>query len=336
MAEAGGRRATPLATATLAIGANLPDVDALAYVFGDDASALSFRRGWTHGILAMAVLPVALAGAMLAWDRLVRRRRRPEAAPARFRPLLALAALSVLSHPLLDYLNTYGVRFLAPFSWRWFYGDTLFIIDLWVWLALGLGIAWSRHRRRRSETAPERPARAALAVCVLYTAAMMASGRIGRRAVAAEADARGLAFEREMVGPVPINPFRRQVILDSGDGYRRGSLVFRPGPRVSIADRVIPEGAANPAARAAAGTPTGRRFLSWSRFPIFRVEHSPAGERVVFSDARYPVRPGDWASPIVSLPGAATSRGRSGAPDETVIGFAGRRPKPSRDGRAPG
>jgi inner membrane protein len=314
MAEAGGRRATPLATATLVIGANLPDVDAFAYVFGDDASALAFRRGWTHGILAMAVLPAALAGTMLAWDRLVRRRRHPEAAPARFRPLLALAALSVFSHPLLDYLNTYGVRFLAPFSWRWFYGDTLFIIDPWVWLALAVGIVWSRRRRRTSAPAPERPARAALAACVVYTAAMMVSGRLGRHAVAAEANARGLAFEREMVGPVPINPFRRQVILESPDGYRRGSLEFRPGPRVALGERIVPEGGADPAARAAAGTPTGRRFLAWSRFPIFRVERSPAGDSVILSDARYPVAPGGWASPIIFLPAAGMHAPPSAAP----------------------
>jgi inner membrane protein len=318
MAEAGGRRATPLATATLAIGANLPDVDAFAYLVGDDASALAFRRGWTHGILAMAVLPVVLAGTMLAWDRLVRRRRRPQAEPARFRPLLALAALSILSHPLLDFLNTYGVRFLAPFSWRWFYGDTLFIIDPWVWAALAIGIAWSRRRRRAITPRPERPARRALAACVVYVAAMMASGRLGRRAVAAEAAARGLAFQRQMVGPVPINPFRRQVVLESSDGYRRGSLRFGPGPRVSIGDLVIPEGAADPAAREAAATPTGRRFLSWSRFPIFRVERAPAGLAVVLADARYRVPPGGWASPIVELPRPVEGRGPSDRPSKPL------------------
>jgi len=314
MAEAGGRRVTPLATATLAVGANLPDVDAFSYLVGDDASALAFRRGWTHGILAMAVLPVALAGAMLAWDRLVRRRRRPHADPARFLPLLVLAAISVLSHPLLDFLNTYGVRFLAPFSWRWFYGDTLFIIDPWVWAALAIGIGWSRGRRRAATPRPDRPARMALAACVVYVVAMMVSGCIGRRAVAAEAAARGISLERQMVGPLPINPFRRQVILESPDGYRRGSLRFGPGPSVSIGDPVVPEGATDPAAREAAATLTGRRFLSWSRFPIFRVESSPAGRSVVLADARYRVPPGGWASPIVHLPGPVEGREPSDRP----------------------
>lgn len=64
LAETGLKRTTPLATATLIIGANLPDIDGLA-TFGGSDFALYFRRGWTHGVLAMAVLPALLAGAML-------------------------------------------------------------------------------------------------------------------------------------------------------------------------------------------------------------------------------------------------------------------------------
>ena len=180
IAEAGPFRRSPLAAATLMVGANLPDVDALAYVFGDGVDALAFRRGWTHGILAMAVLPVVLTGSMLAFDRLVRLRRRPDAEPARWRSLMLLAALGILSHPVLDFLNTYGVRFLAPFSWKWSYGDALFIVDPWVWLALGLGIFLSRRRARRAARHPERPARIALTLTAVYAATMLASGVVGQ------------------------------------------------------------------------------------------------------------------------------------------------------------
>src|SRR5690606_35011615 len=103
LAESGLKRRTPLAMATLLVGANLPDLDAAAYAWGNLA-ALEFRRGWTHGVLAMVVLPVALALFMVGWDRVVRRRggvnRLRE--PARFGPLLLLAIIAVFSHPLLD------------------------------------------------------------------------------------------------------------------------------------------------------------------------------------------------------------------------------------------
>jgi inner membrane protein len=144
LAAAGLRRATPLATAALMIGANAPDVDVVMSFAGDYAS-LAHRRGWTHGVLALVVLPFVVAGSLLAYDRFVRRRR-GGVAPARAGPLLALAALAVLTHPTLDWLNNYGLRWLMPFDGRWFYGDALFIIDPWIWLVLGgvLFLAYSR------------------------------------------------------------------------------------------------------------------------------------------------------------------------------------------------
>src|SRR6185295_12562249 len=67
LAEAGLKKRTALATATLVIGANLPDVDVFAHFVGSDF-ALGFRRGWTHGILALVLWPFILTGIMLGWD----------------------------------------------------------------------------------------------------------------------------------------------------------------------------------------------------------------------------------------------------------------------------
>lgn len=136
-------RATPLAPAALVIGANLPDVDVLAYAWGEDV-AIGFRRGWTHGLLAVVVLPFLLAAALKLWD-LWRRRRRPDTPPARGAPLLLVSGLAVLTHPSLDWLNTYGMRWLMPFDDRWSYGDALFIMDPWLWLMLGA--PWLLTRR---------------------------------------------------------------------------------------------------------------------------------------------------------------------------------------------
>ena len=147
LAESGLKRLTPLASSTLIIAANIPDVDGACYLHSADL-AFAFRRGWTHGVLAIALLPIALTAAMLALDRVLSRRRpeRPKAGPG---TLLGLAALGVLSHPFLDWLNNYGVRLLMPFSDRWFYGDTLFIVDPWLWLILGGAamLAWTTQTR---------------------------------------------------------------------------------------------------------------------------------------------------------------------------------------------
>ena len=136
ISKAGAHRTTPLATATLVIAANAPDIDVLSY-FGGEYFALAHRRGITHGWPALIILPFLVAGGVLAWDRWVRRRKRPEAPPVRPRPVLVLSAIGVVTHPLLDWMNTYGMRWGLPFDPRWSYGDALFIIDPWIWLLLG-------------------------------------------------------------------------------------------------------------------------------------------------------------------------------------------------------
>jgi hypothetical protein len=61
----------------------------------------------------MLLLPFLLTGLLLLWERWVRRRRWPNVEPVRAGPPLAVAALGVLSHPILDWLNNYGLSGLA-------------------------------------------------------------------------------------------------------------------------------------------------------------------------------------------------------------------------------
>lgn len=148
-----------MATAALVLGANAPDVDAVTMLMGADLS-LWFRRGWTHGLPALLLWPFVLTGLLLAIDRLRRRKPAPRsddpyggvspslAEPARAGPLLAISFLGVWSHPLLDWLNTYGIRLLMPLDGRWFYGDTLFVVDPWMWLLMAAAVVLARSRSR--------------------------------------------------------------------------------------------------------------------------------------------------------------------------------------------
>jgi inner membrane protein len=52
------------------------------------------------------------------------------------------------THPLLDWTNSYGIRFLLPWSQKWSYGDLVFIVDPYLWLILG-GAAFLLTARTR-------------------------------------------------------------------------------------------------------------------------------------------------------------------------------------------
>jgi inner membrane protein len=297
IAEAGLRRKTAFGATTLAIAANLPDLDAAIYFFGDDVDALAFRRGWTHGILAMLVLPVLLALCMRAVSRL--HEPSAEGSHASWRWLLVLSAIGIWSHPLLDWLNTYGVRFLMPFSGRWFYGDALFIIDLWLWLVLLIGIVVSRLNAHRNVPRSPRAARIAIVLVSLYIAAMAVSSRVGR--VIVERQAVGQRADRVMVSPVPVTPFRRRVVRDLGERYEVGELTLGSSVRYR-AWETVPSGRRTPLADAIQ-TPDGAAFFSWSRFPLFVAEPGSDGTRVRISDLRYAdARGRGWASVIVRIP----------------------------------
>ncbi|HEY7700598.1 MAG TPA: metal-dependent hydrolase [Vicinamibacteria bacterium] len=170
LAKSGLEKRSGYAALALIVGANLPDVDGITYFVSADLG-LYFRRGWTHGLPAVALWPFVLAGALTLLDRLLGRKR------ARFGALLPLSLLAVATHPALDWLNNYGMRWLMPFDDRWFYGDTLFIVDPWIWLALGgaLFLATSRSAWRLAAWVPSM---AALSFLVLTSVPGLLPGKL--------------------------------------------------------------------------------------------------------------------------------------------------------------
>ena len=292
LADAGLRRKTPLATATLLIGANLPDVDGILYWVARPDSAYGFRRGWTHGVLALAAWPFVLTAAMLAWDRWVRRRRQPDAPPAAGGTLLWIALLAVGTHLLLDWFNTYGIRLLMPFSRRWFYGDVLFIVDPWVWLALGVGVWWSGRRWRQGASHAGRPSRWALGISAAYVAAMFAGSVAARSEARTAIEVPGVHVSRIMASPVAGMPFRREIVADVGTDYILGTVDWLRRPAfVRRAPGRLPKRGGTPEVSAASGTPAGAAFLRWARFPFFVVEHAGPTTVVHLVDARYALDP---------------------------------------------
>ena len=268
--QAGLKRRTGLAMPALIIGANIPDIDAACLLWLDGVEHLAVRRGITHGPIAWMLLPLVLAGALYGFDRwqAARGRRPGSRAPVHFGWLGALAFIACLTHPALDWLNTYGIRLLEPFSSRWFYGDVLFIIDVWLWLGLGFA-TWLSVRRERRGGAWRRPARIALAAALAYiggnAALTWAAERGARQAPTGAATI--------IASPPPVRFWAREVIAGSDGLYRAGGAVL-PG---------IPLGRCDLAA-AARADPEIAAFLFWSRTPFV----APRGDGSLWlRDARH-------------------------------------------------
>jgi inner membrane protein len=277
VARAGLSTTTRYATAASAIAANVPDLDVL--VFLTDMPAVAFRRGITHGVPAQILLPLLFAA--LIWWLGSRADARGRPGPrAHFGWLLALSYIGVLTHVGLDFLNTYGIRLLSPISPQWFYGDAVFIVDIWLWLVLGAG-AWLARRKRPGYAA------LALGIATVYIVAMLGSARAARRIVHEEWVAgRGEAPRALMVGPVPLNPFHKSIIVDAGDEYYLGTFEWFP-TRVSFDPTPTPKNDRLPAVAAARADPDVQGILVWSRFPAWTIRETPGGTEVQLRDMRF-------------------------------------------------
>lgn len=318
LAEAGLKRLSRYATATLLIGANLPDIDVIANLWGHD-TALYFRRGWSHGIIAFIVLPILLATVMWLWHRW---RGQSSSETPRFRlgAVIALSFLAVLSHPLLDWLNTYGVRLLMPFDDRWFYGDTLFIVDPWLWLLAAAGVVLARSGNYPAIVGWILLAAVAtililstsfipFAVKLIWFGALAAIVVLrwqkrsqARNQTIARASAAtliiyvcsvyGMARTAESIAavgfaapleaqsnPVPGVPFSHRVVLVYDTVYR---VIAANGEVYEIPrekpDRIV---------QAALESDSIRGFVNWMRFPYWKVEETPNSWIVRFWDLRY-------------------------------------------------
>ena len=281
LGQAGLKRRTGLAMPALILGANLPDVDATCTLYGIES--LAMRRGLTHGPIAWVALPLVLAAILWGLDRWqAKRGKRPESRPpVQFGWLCALAFIACLTHPALDWLNSYGIRLLEPFSHRWFYGDALFIVDVWLWVGLGLA-TWRSLKLERRGRHFEGIARVALLALVAYVTANLAITEVHERS--------DPSMEVDIAQPVPAAFWNRQALVreEAGiwlvDGRRYGAVPLGHCDLVATRQR-------DPAAAA---------FLFWSRAPF--VERAPSGGWLL-RDARFAGSAGARFS--VALPASA-------------------------------
>mgnify|MGYP000100180155 FL=1 len=294
LGQMGLKTKTGLAMPTLIIAANIPDIDAVATLLGGHTH-LAIRRGITHGPIALVVLPLILWAIMLWFDRWQERRgKRPEKRlPVHKGWLLALAYIGCLSHPAMDWLNVYGIRLLEPFSSQWFYGDTLFIIDIWIWLGLGFAVLFSlwRERRKKSWRWP------AIAACLLFliyvgdnrmrTKLTPITYAINEKVIPNEQNGfhtpPRYARSKLIASPPPFFSWQREIILGDKNNWRLIAPGEIPAPR--FAEPITDNRCQWPDVEAIRKSNKDLdAFLFWSRAPF--AERASDGS-VLIRDARF-------------------------------------------------
>lgn len=121
LSRAGLDRFCPRAVWLLLLSANAPDAD-IGVASQGAFRYLEAHRGYTHSLVAVPLLAVLTVGVVAAISR--------EKLPWFRAWLLSVAGL--VSHLLLDWTNSYGIRLCLPFSSRWFHLDLNSLFDIWI------------------------------------------------------------------------------------------------------------------------------------------------------------------------------------------------------------
>ena len=217
VAPAGHRRKALLLGAALG---TLPDLD-VVIDYGDAVSNFTKHRGFSHSLFVLP--PVAI----LLWLMLRRWWAPVRDAPMRW---LAVVALALITHPLLDAHTAYGTQLFwpltsPPVSWA-----TIFIIDPLFTLPLVAGCLVAAFLPRR------KGAGKVLAVCLGLSCGYLgwtwiAQGIVERNASESLAT-RQLEGAPVFATPTPFNSLLWRVVVLTEDGYLEGfdSLLVDEGP----------------------------------------------------------------------------------------------------------
>lgn len=294
LGRAGFNRKTALATATMCLAAEAPDLDIVAQ-FGRPGFGLGHHRGFTHSILgSFLVAGVVVGFVYLIWR--LRGRKTKYNLPPRWGLLYALAYLASLSHILLDFTNHYGVRPFWPFSERWYSWDIIFIYEpVLLVLLLGALILPSLFALINSEIGARsqgpkgRLAAIVALICVCITWGVRDYEH--RRAVNALEARLYKDQDPRLIGayPLPGNPFQWYGVVETQNFFAQmmvDSLAPDVDPESKMQIRFKPE--ETDITLAAKRSYFGQIYLDWAKFPVTETYKQESGGYLVrFKDLRY-------------------------------------------------
>jgi inner membrane protein len=297
MGRSGLNRKTALATLTLTLAAEAPDLDVLGG-FRGRAFGFAHHRGFTHSFLGVPIDALAVVGFVYLIWRLRGRKTKDPNLPLRWGVLFLYACLAGLSHILLDFTNNYGVRPFWPFSEKWYSWDIVFIVEpvMLGFMFLGLIVpaffALIDREIGARRSAPRGRVAATLALLGIVSIWGLRDFEHRRAVNALEARTYdGAEPLRVSAYPKMIDPFHWYGVVET-------TAFFALAPIDSLAPEVDPEGTLEirykpqetPVTIAAKQSYIGRAFLAWAQYPVMETETlaSPQESYIVyFEDIRF-------------------------------------------------
>jgi inner membrane protein len=295
LGRAGFNRRTALATATMTLAAEAPDLDVFGMLRGR-VFAFAHHRGFTHSFLGLFLISALVVGFMYGVWRLRGRKTNDPNLPARWGLLFLLAYIAGLSHILLDFTNNYGVRPFWPFSERWYSWDIVYIVEPVLLIALVLGLtvpgffALINEEIGARQKGPKGRG-AAMAALVVVLIVWIVRDFEHRRAVNALDSRTYDQANPTRVGAYPniLNPFSWRGVAETQSFFALAnvdSLKPEVDPAGDIETRYKAE--ETPVTLAAKNSYLGRVYLDWAKFPITETEPLPDGGFIVrFEDLRF-------------------------------------------------
>jgi len=294
LGRAGFNRKTALATATMTLAAEAPDIDVLGS-FKGPVFGFGHHRGFTHsflGLVPVAALVVALI--YVIWRLRGRKIKNPNV-PPRWGLLFGFAYLAGLTHILLDFTNNYGVRPFWPFSERWYSWDIVFIADPMLLALLVGGLVLPAFfalidKELGVRSRGPRGRWGAIAALIGMMAVWGVRDYEHRRAVNA-LEARtyeGANPIRVSAYPYWWSPFHWSGVVEAQNFFAImtvESLTPEVDPGGEM--QVIYKPEETPVTVAAKSSHLGQVYLDWAQYPLTETEQVPEGYVVRFRDLRY-------------------------------------------------
>ncbi len=296
LSRAGLNRKTGLATLTLVLAAEAPDMDAVSYL-GGSVSGLQHHRGITHSFFGAPFVAALVVAGVYGIYRLMKARGRVPRTPPNWKLLYLYAIFGCLTHILLDFSNNYGVRPFEPFSYKWHSWDIFFIVDPVVVGLLALGLVLpafmsliSDEIGARKQQFRGRGAAIFALVCIAALAGLRDFEH--RRAVNA---LESLSYHDEQplhasAFPTMMNPFSWHGVVETRDFLEALPVNSGSGevdPDNLGIQRYKPE--ETPVIIAAKKSRLGQVYLDWAEYPFVESSRLPGdkGYTVQFADWRF-------------------------------------------------